>query len=446
MRTALTIGAFALMVAGLTLGHAALSADGVLTSGIDGDGDFRRRLGETLFRRAWVSAPASTASADGLGPLYNARACAQCHPEGGRGQPVAAGGFPSALVARLSQATPAGGEQGAPTQSEAEAQPDPTYGAQLQPFAIQGHQAEGRVEISYAPLPVNLSGGEVVTLRKPSYRLVELNYGPLGRSTHVSPRVAPALTGLGLLEQIPDRQILERANAPSAAAVAGTVNWVWSRQDGRKAIGRFGWKATGGSLRQQVANAFALDLGLSSALVDRPAGDCTTAQPRCMDAPHGNSPHQDGHEIGNIQLDLVVEYVRSAITVAPSPPSSPAMRRGKTLFEGVGCAGCHRPSFTLADGRVVWPYSDLLSHDMGAALADEGSDDLPSGRTWRTPPLWGHARSQTTSEPTYLHDGRARGSEEAILWHDGQGRAARDAYIQLPLEDRRALLDFLRSL
>src|SRR5262249_11692202 len=143
-------------------------------------------------------------------------------------------------------------------------------------------------------------------------------------------------------------------------------------------------------------------------------------------APNGNSPHQGGHEIADIQLDLVVDYVRAAITVAPTQPSSPAEHRGKATFENIGCAGCHRPSFTLADGRVVWPYSDLLSHDMGATLADEGSDDLPSGRMWRTAPLWGHAHRQATSEPTYLHDGRARGSEEAILWHDGQGRAARD--------------------
>src|SRR5882672_8731575 len=131
-------------------------------------------LGRALFERAWVSAPASTKSTDGLGPLYNARSCASCHT-GARRLPGDESGqaIPSAIIFKFVGASAL----------------DSTYGAQLQTAGVHGLPAEGRALITYQEIPVALSDGRVVRLRAPSYRIVDLGYGPLDPATILSPRV-----------------------------------------------------------------------------------------------------------------------------------------------------------------------------------------------------------------------------------------------------------------
>src|SRR5262249_45625571 len=143
-------------------------------------------LGHALFERAWVSAPASTTSTDGLGPLYNARSCASCHAAGRR-PPADAGGdaVPPAILSKLA------GPHG----------PDPPYGAQLQTAGVHGLPAEGRVEVAYQEIKVTLADGRTISLRNPSYRLVDPGYGPLDPATRLSPRIPPSLAGAGLLER-----------------------------------------------------------------------------------------------------------------------------------------------------------------------------------------------------------------------------------------------------
>src|SRR5262245_2226927 len=173
---------------------------------LNADDQFRVTLGEVVFRKQWVSAPASTTSSDGLGPLYNARACAQCHPRGGRGQPEAdpARRSPSALVMRLSVPPHTPAERALLSGRRAGVLPEPTYGLQLQTFAVQGQDREGSLEVSYDEVPVVLGDGAAVRLRKPSYRIVGLTYGPLRPDVMMSPRVAPPLIGLGLIEMVPE--------------------------------------------------------------------------------------------------------------------------------------------------------------------------------------------------------------------------------------------------
>ncbi len=395
-----------------------------------GDGDaLRLSLGATLFRRVWVSAPASTASADGLGPLFNARSCAACHPQGGGGRvAMAVGDVPAALVMRLSS----------------RGVPEPTYGVQLQPFAVQGQRSEGRVVVIYEEQPVTLHDGTVVSLRRPSYRIDGLGYGPLASDVILSPRLAPSLVGLGPLARISDDDILARIDA----GASGIASRVWSDEAKRMAVGRFGWKAGAATLRQQVAQAFARDLGLSNTLLASAAGDCTARQPDCLAGPHGGDRHRGGLELDDRLLDLVTFFAETAVAPRPPAPASEITARGERAFASAGCAACHRPSFLLpATARepavAIHPYSDLLLHDMGDGLADEASAREGMHRLWRTAPLW---RGAASGEPrSFLHDGRARSVEEAVLWHGGEARASRDAFVAMARAEREALVAFVQS-
>jgi CxxC motif-containing protein (DUF1111 family) len=128
---------------------------------------------------------------------------------------------------------------------------------------------------------------------------------------------------------------------------------------------------------------------------------------------------------------------------------------GKVLFTAAGCAACHTPSHTTGvvpgqphlSNQKIWPYTDLLLHDMGEGLADNRPEGDASGQEWRTPPLWGIGLTGAVSHHTnFLHDGRARTIEEAILWHGGEAQSARDAYARLSREEREALVAFVKSL
>ena len=125
------------------------------------------------------------------------------------------------------------------------------------------------------------------------------------------------------------------------------------------------------------------------------------------------------------------------------------------MFHEAGCAACHRPKYVthrLADRpeqsfQLIWPYTDLLLHDMGEDLADGFAEGRASGREWRTPPLWGIGLTKVVNGHEYfLHDGRARGLLEAVLWHGGEAQTARDRVAEGPKADRHALIKFLESL
>ena len=96
---------------------------------------------------------------------------------------------------------------------------------------------------------------------------------------------------------------------------------------------------------------------------------------------------------------------------------------------------------------MIWPYTDLLVHDLGEGLADGRPDFEAGGNEWRTPPLWGIGLFPVVNDHAlYLHDGRARGLAEALLWHGGEAATARDAFVELDASERAALLTFLESL
>jgi CxxC motif-containing protein (DUF1111 family) len=428
--------------------------------GIGFEGEARFKVGNAIFRKLWVAAPSSTQASDGLGPLYNARGCQNCHLKDGRGRPPLAN-FPDetaiSMFLRLSIPPETEEQKRLLAERKATTIPDPVYGGQLQNIAIQGHDGEGQMHITYTDVPVTLAGGQVVTLRRPSYSVINLAYGPLHPKVMLSPRIAPPMIGLGLVEAIPEADI--RANADPDDAnkdgISGRTNEVWSMSSQSVKLGRFGWKAGEPSVLDQSAAAAAGDIGLSNPLMPFPSGDCTAAQKTCIDAPNGNSERAGGLELSKELLDLVTFYSQNLAVPSRRDAGDDAVLNGKGLFYKVGCAACHMPSFTtgVVDGQphlskqLIWPYSDFLLHDMGEGLADGRPEGEASGQEWRTAPLWGVGLTEVVSAHTFLlHDGRARNVEEAILWHGGEAQAARDGYAQLSAEERAALLKFVNSL
>jgi len=326
---------------------------------------------------------------------------------------------------------------------------------QLQDTAIQGHAGEGRMHISYREKRVTLAGGETVRLRVPSYKITDLGYGALHPATMISPRVAPPMIGLGLLEAIPAATIFaaEDPEDRNNDGISGRANRVWSGAHDRLVLGRFGWKSAKPDIVEQTVGAFSGDMGLSTSVLPAPAGDCSASQAMCRGGPHGALAGKA--EVPDNLLRLVVFYSRNLAVPARRNLDQPAVKRGRTIFREIGCAACHVPSFKTGAseisphlaGQHIWPYTDLLLHDMGDGLADNRPEGHATGREWRTPPLWGVGLTEVVSGHTFLlHDGRARNVKEAILWHDGEARKSRETFTRLDRKDRERLIAFVNSL
>jgi CxxC motif-containing protein (DUF1111 family) len=434
--------------------------NGNIFSQPSGNMSFERQLqfavGNGIFRKFWISAPSSTHASDGLGPLYNSRSCQSCHLKDGRGAPPVGGEAAVSMFLRLSVPPRTDAQRADLAAHRIPLVPEPVYGTQLQNFAIQGHAPEGQMVVSYEELPVTLADGEVVHLRKPNYAVADLGYGPMAPDVLLSPRVAPPMIGIGLLEAVDERDILAGADPEDADGdgVSGKANFVWDVEAGRPRLGRFGWKAGEPTVKQQSAHAFVGDMGLSNELAAAPGGECTDAQKACREAPDGNDG-DEGIEVTRQMMELVVFYSRNLGVPARRRVSDRRVLAGKKLFYQSGCATCHKPKFITRDlpdqpeqsGQLIWPYSDMLLHDMGEGLADGRPEGDATGREWRTAPLWGIGLTETVSGHTQLlHDGRARNPLEAILWHGGEAEAAKMRVARMSKADRDALLAFLNSL
>lgn len=409
-------------------------------------------LGRAIFEKLWVSSPSSTTASDGLGPLYNARSCFQCHINNGRGVPPDEQGSANrnGILVRL-------GIPGKGHQTPLGVTPEPTYGTQLQTFAVPGLKAEGSIQLEYTYHPVELAGGESVELRRPMYAVTDPAYGPLHPQTRLSPRLAPAMIGLGLLELIPEADILAREDPEDRDndGISGRANRVYHPDHDQPQLGRFGWKAGQPDLRLQNAAALNTDIGISNPDYPAPSGDCTTAQLDCMHAPNGNTLAQGGHEASAEMMAVLLFYTRHLAVPPQRQFEHPDIQAGEQLFTELGCSRCHTPSQRTGQApdrpalgnRTIHPYTDLLLHDMGAALADHRPEFAATGHEWRTPPLWGLGLHQAVSgERALLHDGRARTLAEAILWHGGEAERAREHFRQLPPQQRQHLISFLESL
>lgn len=415
-------------------------------------------VGNGLFKKVWVSAPSSTQASDGLGPLFNARSCQRCHLKDGRGHPPAGpDDLATSMFLRLSVPPRNERQRLALASKELLRIPEPTYGGQLQDFAVPGIPAEGRMVIAYEDVPVELNGGETIVLRKPSYSVSDLGYGPMAPDALLSPRVAPPMIGLGLLEAIHPGDILAQADPDDADGngISGRPSMVRDPDTGEIVLGRFGWKASNPTVHTQTAGAFAGDIGISNPGSPDPFGDCTENQPACRAKPTGVQARLGDTEAPDPVLDLVVFYSKNLAVPERRDVDDPQVLRGKALFNQTGCADCHRPSYVTSRNaenpehrfQLIWPYTDMLLHDMGEGLADGRPVGDASGSEWRTAPLWGIGLTETVNGHTFfLHDGRARNLLEAILWHGGEAQAARDAVVAMEPSERADLIRFLESL
>jgi len=398
--------------------------------------------GNSWFNQDFVPAPATTDTRDGLGPLQNARSCSSCHFKDGRASPPAApGDDPLGTLVRLS--IPGQNEHGG-------SRGDPVYGTQLQDGGHDDVQKEGSPSISWTDVNGFYDDGIPFTLRRPELTIEELGYGDLHPAVMTSVRVAPQMIGLGLLEGIPEARLdeLEDPSDDNLDGISGKRNRVWNPETQAMSTGRFGWKAEEATIRAQSAAAFAGDLGVTTSLV--PSDDCTEYQTACQEAVSGGDPEFDDH-----LLERIAIYSLAVAVPVRRAWEEENILRGKWLFKDAGCVSCHTPSHTTGveapiaefDGLRIWPYTDLLLHDMGPDLADGRPTYDASGSEWRTPPLWGLGLvPDVNGHDNLLHDGRARGFAEAILWHGGEAERSMLAFRAMDASDHDDLVAFLESL
>ncbi|MFO1321402.1 MAG: di-heme oxidoredictase family protein [Burkholderiales bacterium] len=416
-------------------------------------------LGHKMFSNRWAFFWFENAEF-GRGPTSNAQACTTCHTNNGRGLVTGTPPLPSVAAAGEARdhhitvpfepapnhvvrvSLPGQDAHGGPL-------PLPQYGDQLQVFGVFGVvPPEAGFDVEWNEHTVTLADGDRVDLRRPVLRIRDLGYGPLGNGAMAALRLAPPLVGIGLLEAVPEETVVAFAARPPVDGIRGKVNRVWDESRHRMALGRFGLKANHGSVREQVAIAFLNDIGLSTPVY--PDQNCPAMSQTCRDQMVAGKP-----EITELRLKATELYVRALAVPVRRNVTDARVVRGEALFTEARCAVCHVPEMRtgsfpalplLAD-QTIRPFTDLLLHDMGEALADGRPDYLASGSDWRTPPLWGIGLSKTVNgAANYLHDGRARNFPEAILWHGGEATVSRDRFLAMPRADREALVAFLDSL
>jgi len=381
-----------------------------------------------------------------LGPVFDNESCESCHFADGRGRPPLQGEAFSSMLFRASvPGVMRSGRRSNPRGAEAPA-PVPGFGSQLQMRAVAGSQPEIAASITYVDSGGTFADGTPFTLTSPRYTLTGV-YSALPAALMFSPRVAPVVFGLGLLEAIPASTIEANADPGDRDrdGISGRANYMEDLVSGQaRAIGRFGWKANTPNLIQQAAAAYNGDMGITSTLF--PGESCEEYRPECAAHPI---------EVSDSIVAAVGFYTQSLGVPARRSLDDKQVIAGEALFRRVGCAGCHLPSVRTGtvpgipevSNQQIQPFTDLLIHDMGPALADGRPDFKANGSEWRTPPLWGVGLVQTVNgHSRFLHDGRARSLLEAVLWHGGEAERSRRAVQRFSAEERNALVKFLESL
>ncbi|MFK7928167.1 MAG: di-heme oxidoredictase family protein, partial [Myxococcota bacterium] len=364
------------------------------------------------------------------GPLYVEASCDGCHARNGRAAVADLGENLDHWVFKI------GDDNG---------DPDPSRGQVLQTRSTSG-ASEGSVSL--------LRWDETDGLRSPVF---DFGDTPPAR---FSGRLAPQLVGMGLIEAIPESDVLawEDVDDADGDGISGRAQRVSDPVTGEVRLGRFGWKAGASSLTHQVAAALNTDMGVMTSVIDTP--DCGPQQEGC-----GND---QGPEMTDTHLEELVSYVSVLGVRARRDLDDPVALQGETVFDDLGCGSCHRSDVTTSAfhpfaelrDQVIHPYTDLLLHDMGPELADTLGEGIATGAEWRTAPLWGiglgpcvtggvvgpNQNQVCTPHESYLHDGRARTLTEAIRWHGGEGAPSRDGFEASSTADQVALLAFLRTL
>jgi len=332
----------------------------------------------------------------GLGPVFNGRSCAECHSV------PAPGGSGAALDKRVIRFA-----------RQVEGQPfNPLLhlgGPNLQKFSVGGELPGCSLAPEVVPAEANLTG-----LRQP-----------------------PQLFGLGLIEAIPDSEILVRADPTDedGDGIAGRANV------SNGVIGRFGWKAAVPTILDFVGLAMVNELGVTNYVFRN------EMSPQGQPIPAGCDVAADLEDADAARLSLFM-FFTTYLAPPPRGPITDAALRGEAVFAQTGCALCHTPSMMTGPNAIealneqeVPLYSDLLTHYMGGALDDHIIEGAAGGGRWRTAPLWG-----LRARHFFLHDARATDLVTAMRLHGGEASQVRNLFFNLPAIQRADLLAFLRSL
>ena len=424
-------------------------------------------MGNDFFEDPWVIAPSTTHLRDGLGPLFNVSACQSCHFNDGRGHaPESTGDDANSLLIRLSRPPKSATDEAELASPMVANLGDPVYGGQLQDRAIPGVLHEGLVAVDYQVESVAFADGFTVELRKPTWRIVDWQYGEPTPDLTLSVRVASPVIGLGLLEVIASKDLLSHADPldNDGDGISGRANMVWDVGLAKQVVGRFGWKAGQPTVKQQTAGALNGDMGLTTSLFQN--DHCTSAQSICQQMESGVD-EAGVAEVRDDILELISFYARNLAVPERRSVGDAITTAGEALFKKANCHGCHIEHFQTPEllasyveqsQQTIFPYTDLLLHDMGAALADSKLDGQIAPQTevveydatayeWRTPPLWGIGLTKVVNaNATFLHDGRARTILEAVLWHGGEAEQAKQEVLAFTAAEREAFLAFLHSL
>nr|WP_229256455.1 di-heme oxidoredictase family protein [Duganella lactea] len=417
-----------------------------------------RRLFHTNFTTGHHNEPGNDRydAAVGLqGQRFNQSSCFACHVNNGRSvAPVAINQKLDSMSVRVASTNAAGQQL-----------PHPTYGTAVQ---MNANSASGTPQdwgtgvrvAGFESVTRKLADGTPVELRKPKLTFE----GPTPDT--VSLRAAQPIIGAGLLEAVPEADILARATGtPDVDGVKGVANYVYDPESGAVHLGRFGWKASKATLRQQTAAALLQDMAVTSTVYRNRS--CNSDPAGCASAPAQKGLSEADLQTLTQYLALVAVPAQRSLTsgfpkgVAPIDELNvdPAkVAAGAKVFQGMRCAACHTVEMKTGPGHLfaelrnqtIRPYTDLLLHDMGAGLADKFAEGQAKGNMWRTAPLWGIGYTEKvaggSARTGYLHDGRARTLTEAIMWHDGEAAKSRQRFEALSKTDREALMAFLKSL
>ena len=394
-------------------------------------------LGKSFFTIPWVEAPAATTARDGLGPLFSANTCIHCHQKNGAGIATDKNAkITRSLVMHLS--IPHGSDD---LKMKNGFIPEPTYGAQLSVNGTSNTPFESSVNLTYKKIIGKYADGSTYELQNPTYKLSNLQYGPLHKDINIAPRIGLALIGLGALESIDEKEILKNEDIEDkdGNGISGKANWVYNPETNSTELGRFSWKGSAATIVQQTANAAHNDMGLSNPLF--PSHNCTDAQKECKKESEGKHKF----DLPQNRLNAIAYYLKTL--KIPKERITQNYSKGKELFNKLNCVKCHTQKFKIANGQIIKPYSDLLLHDMGDALSDGHTMYKATAKEFRTPPLWGIGLYKKVSgNISLLHDGRARSVAEAILWHGGEAKETRELFKKLSKKDRDYLIEFVNSI
>ena len=418
-------------------------------SGLNNEEQDMFLLGRSFFTVPWVEAPSATTARDGLGPLFNSNTCVNCHPNNGIGSIYNKNGNISRdYVTRLSIPSNGSDKHNEMLKYSGFIQ-EPTYGGQISINGVYGVKYEAKPLIKYEDILFTYPDGHKVVLKKPlqgvDNQLKDLQYGKMHKNVILTNRLAPALVGLGLLEQLSDAQILsnEDINDCDNDGISGKANIVYSALHKDYRVGRYTYKASSPSVIHQSGAAANNDMSLTNPIFQNE--NCTEAQTDCLAAPRGDKRRGDtGFDLPMHRLQAVAFYISNL----KIPKSIVTQKKGERLFAKISCTKCHTPSFKLASGYEIKPFTDLLLHDMGEGLSDGRVEFRALATEWRTAPLWSKGKYINAGKKSIelLHDGRAKTIEEAILWHGGEASEIKNNFINLSQTQRQQIIKYIKEL